>query len=124
MAFNQSLIAVLAGAQVFRNAALGGTADAGMAGGASTLYLIQIDNTGNPTQKVYFKLWDAAAPTVGTTAPNKIIPVPGGSIQKVVFPEGIPFGTDVSQACVTTGGTGGTTSPANAVITAITLTIP
>lgn len=124
MASNVSLINVLANAQVVRDPALGATADANVGPGAATLYLAQVDNTGNASQKVYLKLYDATGPSVGSTAPDKIIPVPGGSTQKVAFPEGIPFVTGLSMACVTTGGTAGTTPPTNPVIVALTMTTP
>lgn len=124
MAQNSSLINVLANGVVVRDPAIGAAADSNVGPGAATVYLIQIDNSGNPNQKVYLKMWDNVAPTVGTTAPNKIIPVPGGSIQKVGCIEGIPFTTALSFACVTTGGTGGTTAPTNPVIVAISITTP
>lgn len=124
MAQNTSLINVLANAQVVRDPNLGGTSDSNVGPGAATVYLVNVDNTGNAAQKVYLKLYNATAPTIGTTAPDKVIPIPGGTVQKVAFPEGIAFATGLSMACVTAGGTGGVTSPTNPVIVAITMTTP
>lgn len=122
MAQNGSLISVLTGAQVIRDAALGATSDSDVGPGAQRLYLMQVDNTGNAAQKVYLKIYNSAGPTIGTTAPDIIIPIPGGSIQKVAVPEGISFGTGISMACVTGAGTAGVTGPTNPVIVALTMT--
>lgn len=124
MAQNTSLINVLANALVVRDSNLGGTSDANVGPGAATVYLVQVDNSANAAQKVYLKLYNAVAPTIGTTAPDKVIPVPGGSTQKIAFPEGIPFTTGLSMACVTAAGTGGVTSPTSPVVVALTITTP
>lgn len=89
--------------------------------GAAILWLVSIDNSANAAQKVYFKLWDATAPTVGTTAPDMVIPCPGGSTVTMAIPEGLSFATGISCACVTAGGTGGTTNPTNDVVTALVI---
>lgn len=89
--------------------------------GAAVLWLLSVDNSANAAQKVYFKLWDATAPTVGTTAPDMVIPCPGGSTVTMAIPEGLSFATGISCACVTAGGTGGTTNPTNDVVTALVI---
>ena len=43
--------------------------------GSGTVYLIKVDNTGNGSA-VYTKIYDAAAPTIGTTAPDFILKTP------------------------------------------------
>jgi len=87
--------------------------------GAFTVYQIIIDNILNTSQKVYSKFYDAAAPTVGTTAPYMIIKTPGGLSRTWFFLEGIPFATALSFATVTAGGTAGAVSPTSDVIVTI-----
>lgn len=81
---------------------------------ATTIYMVKVDNTLNSAAS-YFKMYNNAAPTVGTTAPDVIIPVPAYKTATLVVPEGMAFATDLSYACVTTAGTAGTTDPTNAV---------
>jgi hypothetical protein len=91
---------------------------------ANTIYAVEVDNTGN-TVDVFVKLYDAATVTVGTTTPNIIIKCKAGSTRKVAIHSssanqqapgnGYPFATGLLVACVTEGGTGGTTSPTNKV---------
>lgn len=63
----------------------------------------------------FIKLYDDLNPTVGTDDPDFIISVPAST--DIVFmldtEEGAKFTNGVSLACVTAGGTGGTTSPTN-----------
>ena len=77
-------------------------------GGATVLYMIDIDNT--VAGASYVKLYDTAAPTVGTTDPAWIIMIPGSTRRAVAIPEGVAF-VNLSMACVNAAGTGGTTSP-------------
>ncbi len=90
--------------------------------GAATLYLISIDNTANAAQKNYLKLYNSLTATVGTTAPDIIIPVPGGSTVTVAMPEGVSFATGLSFATVTTAGTAGATNPTSDVSVVIVVT--
>lgn len=80
------------------------------------VYGWEIDNTAN-TSAVYFKVYDAASPTVGTTAPHWCIRVPAST--KLPWPsvngDGHTFSAKMNMACVTTAGTAGTTSPTNPV---------
>jgi hypothetical protein len=79
------------------------------------LYLVSVDNSANASAASFLKLWNAAAPTVGTTVPDMIIRVPGGATTLLAIPEGVSFGTGLSFACVTAGGTGGVTGPTSDV---------
>lgn len=97
------------------------TSEADMNGGAAVLWLVSVNNTATLVQPVYFKLWDATAPTVGTTVPDIVIPCPAATTVTMAIVEGLSFATGISSACVTTGGTGGTTSPTNDVVTAIVI---
>ncbi len=99
------------GLSVVRDTDADATSEANLNSGAATLYLVSADNSANASAKSFLKLWDATAPTVGTTAPDMIIPIPGGATVTLAIPEGVAFTTGLSMACVTAGGTGGITGP-------------
>lgn len=82
--------------------------------GASTVYMIDIDNASNAAI-TYVKFYNAASPTVGTTAPDFIFAAPAST--RIVFsiPQGYNFATALSFAGLTTAGTAGTTSPTSNV---------
>lgn len=84
-------------------------------GAASTVHLIQIDNTANTGTRVFFKMYDVADATVGTTAPDYVLPVPGGVKRSFVSADGFNFGTAVSYGCVTGASKADTTAPSSAV---------
>lgn len=91
------------------------TADNDVLNAPGTVYIIDVDNVLNGAQDVYFKLWDHAGPTVGTTAPDMVCLVRAGVRRQLAVTEGVAFAVAISMATVTTGGTSGTTSPGNAV---------
>lgn len=80
------------------------------------VYGWEIDNSAN-SAAVYFKVWDAASPSVGTTAPHWCIKVPAGAVLPwpTVGGDGHTFTAKCNMACVTTPGTDGTSAPANPV---------
>ena len=119
MAVTKQDMDLTTGLTVVRDTDADSTSEADMNTGAATLYLVSIDNSANASQKNYFKLYDAVAPTIGTTAPDMIIPCPGGSTVTLAILEGLSFATGISAACVTTGGTGGITNPTSDVITVL-----
>ena len=121
MATTKQAMSLTSGLKVVRDTDADATGEADMGPGASTLWLVSIDNSANASQKVFFKLWDATAPTVGTTAPNMIIPAPGGATVTLAILEGLSFATGISAACVTAGGTGGITNPTSDVITVVVI---
>ena len=87
---------------------------------STTIYEIEIDNTANAAEDNYVKFYNTAgAVTVGTTVPDMVIEVRQGVSRTVVIPSGLVYETGVAVATVTTGGTGGTTSPGSAVIVRI-----
>ena len=88
-------------------------------GSATSLYTLIVDNTMNPSVVTYLQFFDAASPTVGTTAPKFVIPVPAGGYWSQGFgTEGkIAFSTALTVAATNTR-TGGA-APSNAV--AVTL---
>ena len=94
------------------------TADTNVLGSAGVVYTVDVDNTANVAAS-YVKLYDNAAPTVGTTPPDMVVLVPASQRRQVVVPEGVSFSTALSFACVTVGGTEGTVDPASDVIVRI-----
>ena len=81
-------------------------------GDTSTLYAVYANNPNSG--KVFVKLYNLAAPTVGTNAPDVVLMFPNGARQ-YSFPEGVSFGTALTYACVTEPGTPGTTNPTSNV---------
>ena len=120
MAASVQAMSLVSGLKIVRDSALSAV-DADTVSGAATIYIISIDNTANAATTVYVKLYNAAAPTLGTTAPDIIIPVIGGSTVKVIYTGGCAFATALSIACTTTAGTAGTTAPASGVAVAVTV---
>lgn len=80
------------------------------------LYAAEIDNTGNASE-VFVKFFNAASPTLGSSAPDEQVAVPALTKILHVFNggDGLSFPTGCWVGCVTTGGTAGTTSPTNSV---------
>lgn len=118
---------------LIRDATINASAENNVAPGAASIKTIVVDNSLNPTQRVHLKLYNSVAPTVGTTTPEIILPVAGGTIMECVVvgtsgvlptfaPGGVTFTTAVSVACVEEPGTAGTTPPTNATSLAMTLT--
>ena len=84
-------------------------------GAAGTIYYLEIDNTLNGGQNVYFKLVDAASATVGSTNPDYTFRVNGGLRRSFIFPLGLAFGTGFPHWCVTGPTVTDNTSPTNNV---------
>lgn len=103
------------GFKVIRDADCDATAEKNVNDGGATLYSIDIDNSANAAAS-FFKVYNTANPTVGTTDPDIVIKVPASTRREFVFIGGLSVSTSLSVACVTTGGTGGTTNPTSNVI--------
>lgn len=90
--------------------------------GSINVYAVEINNEAN-TSDVFFKAWNSIAVTIGSAKPDICLRVPAGDKFAMVFDAfgntdphlGITFGTGLSVACVTTGGTGGSTAPSSPV---------
>jgi len=84
-----------------------------------SIYMVNIENPNSSA--VYFKLADAAAGTVGTTAADLVLKASGSAGGGVpyqanfVFPEGVRFFTGFSHWCVTAAAEASAVSPASAV---------
>jgi hypothetical protein len=83
---------------------------------AITVHQVRIVNTANTT-KLYLKCYNLAASslTVGSNNPDLILPVEASSSVEYSFHPGVVFGTALSYAVVTAGGTAGTTGPGTAI---------
>lgn len=88
-------------------------------GGGTTIYLVRVDNSANPSQNVYLHLYNNAAPTVGTTSPDVTLLVNNADVFETIWLTGEAFGTALSFACTLAGGLGGSASPTNPVIVEI-----
>ena len=93
-------------------------ADVAPGGGAGTIYSVQINNTANAAQDVYFKLFNhlgGGGFAIGTNAAHIMLKGPAGTTKCYTIPQGITFNVGVTYACVTTADTAGVTNPPNAV---------
>lgn len=115
MAVSKRTLSFTSGLKQIRDITANATAENDVNSGASTLYGVRVDNSANSAAS-FLKLYNNAAPTVGTTVPDFVLRVNAGKTKHVLIPKGISFATAISEACVTAGGTGGTTNPTSAVI--------
>lgn len=102
------------GSKLIKETSAAATAENNVTGAAGTLYTVDIDNTLNVGTAAYLKIYDSAAPVIGTSSPDLIFCAKAGVRRSYVIPHGWAFSA-LSFACVTTGGTAGATSPAMAV---------
>ena len=93
---------------IVHETALTNTAINDIAGGATTLYSIQIVN--GIGSVFYLKIYDANSATA-SDAPDVIIELAASATKTYSIPDGLAFATGVSARCVSEAGTGGTTSP-------------
>lgn len=109
---------------LFTDSVMGNAVDA-IKGSSAKVFWLQIDNSANGGAASYVKLFNLAGSsvTLGTTAPDEIIYVPAGAVVTQQLSTGATpgktFGTALSAACVTTGGTAGTSSPSSSVIVTV-----
>src|SRR6267378_2769091 len=95
------------GVSLFQETALANVAIV-VKGSSTTIYSIQIDNSANGGQDVYFKGWNSnGAVVVGTTVPDDVLLVKAGAKYSPVIPEALLRNVGYQVACVTAGGTGG-----------------
>jgi len=102
--------------------ASGATPNNNVLGAVGKVYTIDVDNSLNAVP-CYLKLYDDGNPSVGTTAPNMIVPVKASQRRGCVIPEGLDF-TVLSFACVTLPGNGGTTAPTQPVTVRLVCSVP
>lgn len=120
MSITQIVVQSPANEVIFNDTNITNAIDAIKSSSAKLLYVI-IDNSANNAAS-YVKLYNLASGsvTVGTTVPDEVIYVPASTVITVPYYTGAApgktFGTALSAACVTTGGTAGTSAPADAVV--------
>jgi hypothetical protein len=84
-------------------------------GSAATLYRARINATNNPTEDVYLRLYDAAAPGVSDDS-EVLLPARKGTDITWEIPRGVTFATALSIRVVTNkGASSGNTSPTGTV---------
>ena len=91
-----------------------GGGDDNVTGASGNIFLVEIDNTNN-TLITYVRLYDATSATIGSTTPEIVFPAPAGTKLTYAIPQGVAFGTGISMAACTTGGTAGNTNPGGTV---------
>lgn len=89
--------------------------DNNVLGGAGSLFAIDVDNSAN-VAPVYLKLFDNAAPVVGTTPADFVFKVPASARRFLASTEGLPFTTALSFACVGGADQANVIAPTNPVI--------
>lgn len=86
------------------------------------VFAIEVNNEAN-SSAVFFKIYSkATAASVGSDDPTFVFKVPAG--EKLLMPlggdaDGLTIATGLNIACVTTGGTTGSTAPTNKVTATI-----
>jgi hypothetical protein len=92
----------------------------GIKASSAKVFSVIVDNSLNAAA-TYVKLWNTASGSVviGTTVPDEVIYVPGlAVVTHVMYAGATPgktFGTALSAAAATTGGTAGVSNPSSAV---------
>lgn len=112
-----------AGAANVHNTSLGSTKETPVSGVYDIIFL-EVDNSANGSDTAYLKIYDAANAdvTVGTTAPDIIFRALPGKVTRVdLRGDNLELATALTWACVTAGGTGGTTAPTSAVVVRATV---
>jgi hypothetical protein len=108
---------------LFTDTAMGNIVDA-VKGSSAKVFSVFVDNSLNGAAS-YVKLFNAAGGgvTLGTTVPDEVLYIPANAIIPIFFftsaNPGKTFASALSAACVTTGGTAGTTSPTSSVVVTI-----
>lgn len=103
------------GATLVQQTAASATPNNNVLGAAGTLYMVEVDNAAN-VAAVYVKLFNNAAPTVGTTPADEVYMCPAGVARVWAIPQGVSYSVAVSLACVTGAAEASTTSPPNPVV--------
>ncbi len=108
---------------VYSSSAMGATVE-GIKASSAKVFSVIVDNSLN-NAATYVKLWNLASGSVviGTTAPDEIIYVPASAIITHVLytgaSQGKTFGTALSAAAVTTGGTAGVTGTSSSTVVTV-----
>jgi len=115
MAFVKNPVAGVLAANIVEDINGNATAQANVLSGATTLYMVRIDNSSNSAETVYLKLYDATSATVGTTRPAGIFSCPASTSRQYSVPDGITFSSGITYAVVKTAGLQGSSNPSATV---------
>mgnify|MGYP003152881810 CR=1 FL=1 len=121
MVASQVVLGTPLSTDVIEDTSVTSTAQNNVTGAAAVLYGILIDNTANSAAS-YVKIYNHAGPTVGTTVPDFVFACPASVTRQYTMAGGVALGVGISYACVTVGGTAGTSSPGSAVLVRILVT--
>jgi hypothetical protein len=87
------------------------------------IYYIEVDNTMN-SAVTYFKIFDHASPTIGTTEPEVVLKIAASQRQYMVVPNAYPLNTAASYAAFATSDNSAASpaGPGNAVTIRLVIT--
>lgn len=107
--------------RTIRDADVDSTVEKDVADGPCTIYGVNINNAANAAIS-YIHFWNDANPTIGTTAPDMVLPCNASDRVSYFFPDGLTFATTaLSYAGKTVGGTSGSTGPTSDVLVEIVI---
>lgn len=106
-----SNIPLLASGSLFTGTAIGATYVA-VTAASTVVYELELDNTANAAA-TYLRMYNNAAPTVGTTTADTMILVPASTKITMVLPSGVTFGTALSLSAGTSNTLATTTAPSS-----------
>ncbi|APU88968.1 hypothetical protein Rctr197k_171 [Virus Rctr197k] len=89
------------------------TAENNVTGAAGSLYMVDVDNPNGTV--VYLKIYDNAAPTIGTTPADWVFRIPASARRTFAMPLGLAF-TALSFAVVTGADQASVAAPASGVL--------
>jgi len=120
MAFSATLPLARLSSQMVKNTALNTStvaADNNLVGSNATIMVLDVTNN-HASAKGWLKIYDSAAPVVGTDAPDIAIPIAGAQRQVVTIAEGITSTNAISWVFSNAAGT-----PAGGAVTGGALVI-
>jgi len=118
MAISTTVLDARFGTKIVSDTDTDETATVDITGATGSVYYVQIA-AGATDATNYFKIYDIGGVAVGNTDPIFVIKVPASTTKECIISGGMPFTTALSFATVTAGGTGGTTGPSGATVTAL-----
>lgn len=116
MAATKVLVDTPDGLTLHKESALAGTVS-GVKSSSLVIHSIVADNALNGAV-TFLKMWNVASGsvTIGTTAPDWIIPIPASVKRTMVFPEGLAMTTALTIAATTTAALAGVTGPSSSFL--------
>lgn len=112
MTLSTTLIGNPVGSKLIQETAATNAIEANVTGASGALFMIDIDNTN--AGAVYLKLFDNAAPVLGTTAPDFVLRISANTRRSVAIPLGFAFNA-LSFAVVTGAAEASVAAPVSGV---------